>query len=390
MRRNSVHNMILNESDSDDELEIVTVVKMKEESRSRRGSIQRHLFIRRNTLEGHQRLFLNYFAVSPIYPPNVFRRRFRMNCALFLRIHSTLKAYEPYFVQKRNGARVLGLSSYQKMIAALRMLAYGVATDFMDEYVRIEESTAMKSLKKFVKAVVTIFSDEHLRSPNENDIARLVTIGQSRGFPRMLGSIDCMHWKWKNCPTAWKGMYSGHIHEPTIILAAVASYDLWIWHAFFGLPGSHNDINVLERSSVFTKLVEGRTPSVNYSINAQESARKDIERAFGVLQARFAIVRGPARSWERKTLKNIMKTCIILHNMIIKDERNVNEAKDYDYEQIDENPHLKTLEAATNGKIETCEAYFNGRLTIFLHIKQCRELKIKPVSQHTGQFNFST
>ncbi|KAK3205529.1 hypothetical protein Dsin_019575 [Dipteronia sinensis] len=40
----------------------------------------------------------------------------------------------------------------------------------------------------------------------------------------------------------------GHVHEPTIIFKAVASYDLWIRHAFFGLPGSHNDINVLERS----------------------------------------------------------------------------------------------------------------------------------------------
>ena len=39
----------------------------------------------------------------------------------------------------------------------------------------------------------------------------------------------------------------------------------------------------------------------------QESARKDVERAFGVLQARFAIVRRPARFWERKTLKDIMR-----------------------------------------------------------------------------------
>ena len=41
MRRNSVHNMILNESDSNNEIEIVTVVKMEEESTSRQGSIQR-------------------------------------------------------------------------------------------------------------------------------------------------------------------------------------------------------------------------------------------------------------------------------------------------------------------------------------------------------------
>jgi hypothetical protein len=62
-------------------------------------------------------------------------------------------------------------------------------------------------------------------------------------------------------------MYSGHIHEPTIILEAMASYDLWIWHTFFGLPGSHNDINVLDCSSVFTNLVAGRAPLVNYSVN---------------------------------------------------------------------------------------------------------------------------
>ena len=144
------------------------------------------------------------------------------------------------------------------MIAAIKMLDYGVSADFMDEYIRIGESTAIKSLKKFVKAVVSIFSEEYLRSPNNNDIARLLAVGQHRGFSRMLGSIDCMHWKWKNCPSKWKGQYIGHTRDSTIILEIVTSYDLWIWHAFFGLPGSHNDINVLERSSVFSELAEGR------------------------------------------------------------------------------------------------------------------------------------
>ena len=87
------------------------------------------------------------------------------------------------------------------MTAAIRMLDYGVLADFMDEYIRIGETTAIKSLKKFVKAVVSIFSEEYLRSPNNNDIARLLAVGQHRGFPGMLGSIDCMHWKWKNCPS---------------------------------------------------------------------------------------------------------------------------------------------------------------------------------------------
>ena len=151
-----------------------------------------------------------------------------MRRSLFLRILSKVEAHEPYFIQKRNNAKKLGLSPLQKMTAALRMLAYGVTADFLDEYVRIAESTAMMSLKKFVAAVVAIFSEQYLRSPNNEDIARLLAHSQNRGFPGMLGSIDCMHWKWKNCPTTWKGMYCGHVRQPTIILEAVASYNLWI------------------------------------------------------------------------------------------------------------------------------------------------------------------
>ena len=250
------------------------------------------------------------------------------------------------------------MSSLQKITAAYRILAYGTPADSVDEYIRIGESTAIEILRRFVKAVVAMFGDHYLRSPNNIDIARLLQTGEQRGFPGMLGSIDCMHWKWKNCPTTWQGMYTGHGHEPTIILEAVASQDLWIWHAFFGLPGSLNDINVLDRSPVFTLLANGHAPPVNYIINgheyrmgyylvdaiypnwstfvktipcpqglkkkhfakAQESARKDVERAFGVLQARFAIVRGPARFWDEETLADIMKACIIMHNMVIEDE----------------------------------------------------------------------
>ncbi|XP_076947176.1 uncharacterized protein LOC143619031 [Bidens hawaiensis] len=149
-------------------------------------------------------------------------------------------------------------------------MAYGVTANFMDEYISIGESTAMESLKKFGETIVNIFSTEYLRSPNTNDITQLLAVADQRGFPVMLESIDCMHWKWKNCPTAWKGMYSGHIREPTIILKVVASYDLWIWHAFFGMPDSHNDINVLERSFVFTELAQGRASPVNYTVNGND------------------------------------------------------------------------------------------------------------------------
>ena len=66
----------------------------------------------------------------------------------------------------------------------------------------------------------------------------LLAVNENRGFLGMLGSIDCMHWKWKNCPTKWKGQYIDHFHESTLILEVISLYDHWIWHAFFRLRGS--------------------------------------------------------------------------------------------------------------------------------------------------------
>ena len=53
----------------------------------------------------------------------------------------------------------------------------------------------------------------------------------------------------------------------------------------------------------------------------QEAARKDVERAFGVLQARFAIVKNPVLCWDKVKIGKIMRACIILYNMIVEDER---------------------------------------------------------------------
>ena len=52
----------------------------------------------------------------------------------------------------------------------------------------------------------------------------------------------------------------------------------------------------------------------------QEAARKDVECAFGVLQSRWAIVKGAARGWHLPIIADIMYACIIMHNMIVKEE----------------------------------------------------------------------
>jgi hypothetical protein len=62
-------------------------------------------------------------------------------------------------------------------------------------------------------------------------------------------------------------MYCSHVKEPIVILEAVASHDLWILYAIFGLPGSNNDINVLHISYFFDRLAQGEAPAVKYALN---------------------------------------------------------------------------------------------------------------------------
>ena len=53
----------------------------------------------------------------------------------------------------------------------------------------------------------------------------------------------------------------------------------------------------------------------------QEGKRKDIERAFGMLQARFHIITRPCKLWYRDAMYSVMKTCVIIHNLILDYEK---------------------------------------------------------------------
>nr|XP_043639657.1 uncharacterized protein LOC122610763 [Erigeron canadensis] len=281
--------------------------------------------IRQDHVAAAKLLYDHYFAPEPTYPPDMFRRQFRMRKDMFLCIVRDINSFD-------------SIEPLPKHF----QLFHKAPTDM---------STC--------KCVIQLYRDEYLRKPTEADIERLTAKqAEVHGFPGMLGSIDCMHWGWRNCPVAWQGLYTrGDKGHPTIMLEAVASYDLWIWHAYFGPAGSNNDINVLNESDLFDDLLENRAPKVEFSVNGdqfqkgyyladgiyperatlvksfkcplepkttkfkryQEAARKDVERAFGVLQGRWQIIKQYARQYSMNKIKRIMLCCVIFHNMIVKD-----------------------------------------------------------------------
>ncbi|XP_071728867.1 uncharacterized protein [Rutidosis leptorrhynchoides] len=123
------------------------------------------------------------------------------------------------------------------------------------------------------------------------------------------------------------------------------------------MAGSNNDMNVLNQSPVFDGLKNETAPSAPFEVNGhkytkgyyladgiyldwatlikgmscptdepiikftsfQTSARKDIERAFGVLQGRFHILSQPSRTLKVNKMQRLMECCLILHNMILED-----------------------------------------------------------------------
>ncbi|GJR29288.1 DNA-directed DNA polymerase [Tanacetum coccineum] len=188
-----------------------------------RSSPKKRAYIPRQRETAEERLIDDYFGdeeIDPKYTEENFRRREGYDCT---------------------GRKSIG--PILKCTSAIRQLAYGTAADAFDEYLQIEK----------------------------------------HGLPGMLGSIDCMHWDWKNCPKALAAQFKRRDHKyPTIMLEAVADQRLWIWHAYFGVPGANNDLNVLYGSPLFDDDLP--TEKTLKFKRIQESSRKDIERAFGVLQ----------------------------------------------------------------------------------------------------------
>ncbi|XP_070675742.1 uncharacterized protein [Malus domestica] len=165
------------------------------------------------------------------------------------------------------------------------------SADQVDKITSMGKSTIFEALMRFYGAVESLYIAEYLRKPTHMDLQRLLKNGEMRGFPGMIGSID------------------------------LASFDTWIWHAFFGVPGAQNDLNIIAQSPVFNDVLQGKAPKVTYVVNGRK-----YDGPYYLVDGIYP--GGTARMFNVESLQSIMMTCVILHNMIVEDE--------FDYEAVDE------------------------------------------------------
>ncbi|XP_024177996.1 uncharacterized protein LOC112183911 [Rosa chinensis] len=238
--------------------------------------------------------------------------------------------YDPYFVQKRDATGRVSLSTEQKIACAMRMLAYGITAGFCDDYLYIAKSTAIEIFEHFTKAIWNVYHETYFRQPTPADLRLLLNKAAERGFPGMIGSLDCSlnDLNVLGCSPLFNEACLGETPE--------VSYQVSNRHygqAYYLVDG------IYPKWGSFVQAIRNpRSPHTQHFTRMQEAYRKDVERAFGILQARWAIIGGPARGWSKENLQYIMMTCIILHNMIVEDEHDEDAAEPFDSNDIPTRP----------------------------------------------------
>nr|GEV55766.1 hypothetical protein [Tanacetum cinerariifolium] len=190
--------------------------------------------VERDHYGAHDRLVKAHFSENPQYNEKTFRERFMMSRRLFTKIVREVTDASQFFQERYDCTGQRSISALMKCTSAVRQLAYECVPDSLDEYMQMGATTACDSLRIFCKVIMNLYD-----------------------------------WPWENCPVAFKAQFCRRDHDPDpfILLKAVAFNDLWIWHAFFGVSGMNNDVNILRQSSIFNDLKSRRAPDVPFVAN---------------------------------------------------------------------------------------------------------------------------
>ncbi|GJY65427.1 ALP1-like protein isoform X1 [Tanacetum coccineum] len=170
-------------------------------------------------------------------------------------------------------------------------MAYDTSPDAFDEYLQIAERTSRECLDHFTKCIHVLYYDKFLRRPTATDIQKTYELHEEKhGLPGMLGSIDCMHWDWKNCPKSLHGQFKRSTNKyPTLMVSPLFDDEI---------ADTAPKVPVVVNGHTYRKsyyLADGIFPAWSTFVKTfsvakdektmkfkrvQEAARKDIERAF--------------------------------------------------------------------------------------------------------------
>ncbi|XP_026383407.1 uncharacterized protein LOC113278899 [Papaver somniferum] len=289
---------------------------------------------------------------------------------LFEKLLGKLLEVDPEWQQRPDATGTMRHSTHMKLVVVMKCLCKSTPADSVDDYTRIGAIAIYYYLKRFCHIVCMTFGEIYLREPTPEDVQRLLQENADRGFLGMLGSIDCMQWPWKNCPVAWQGTYWGKDKESSLGVAPPCNYVINGHHynmGYFLADGIYPKLTTIVQA--FSQTLD--IPDYVRFNKYQMAKRKDVERAFGVLQGKFRIFGSPCKYWHQSVLNLIMKCCLILHNMIIEHER-----RDMDWGRVVPVP---LPEPTNNGRV-----FMSSLKNLEMHLQLKNDL-VKHIAARPGR-----
>ncbi|XP_021979982.1 uncharacterized protein LOC110876112 [Helianthus annuus] len=234
----------------------------------------------------------DYFVEDLKYNKDIFRHRFRMSKRLFLKIVADVEANDSWFQEALDARGRKGFTPLQKVTSAIKQLA--------------TERTSRECLEYFCDTSIEANICEEITDTRLLCSKRLhlKTYGFGMLLPvhRVLKTISMYY---NNLPerngTAPKCPFyvNNHLYKRGYLLA----------------DGIYPSWSVRVKSIPYPHEVDQKKFKRQH-----EATRKDVERAFGVLKAKWGVLSRPMGARSVNKIRSVVYTCINLHNMILKDD----------------------------------------------------------------------
>ena len=287
-----------------------------------------------------------------------FRQRFRVTFSLFKFIVNLCKRKEVFSTHRSWGVVPLEI----KVLIGLRILGRGNVADDIAEMSGVPRSSVSKFFLQFVHGFTKHYMKYFINFPDkEEEISNITNLYAKLGLPGTCGSMDCTHVVWVKCPKNLNHCCKGREKHATVKFQVVCDHTRKILYCSRWYPGAIHDMTVC-RNDKFSKwcmeeeglkdveyilfddygrprkckgghvLVDGGylkfacficpqlqrcESSAVYWSELLESVRKDIECVFGILKARFRILKMQLEVKYASTIEAIFQCCCILHNILL-------------------------------------------------------------------------
>lgn len=268
-----------------------------------------------------------------------FKMRFRFSKAAVQEMVHIFQLNNLHYNTNRN----FPVTPITQLLLTLRFFATGCFQQVVGDHINIHKSTVSRIIARITLHIAS-HAQVYIKMPRtrESILQNMSNFHRIRGFPRVVGCIDCTHIKILSPGGENAEIYRNRKGWFSINVQAVCNTQLEITDIVARWPGSVHDSTIFNSSALRAQFEAGEflhawllgdsgyacrnyllTPILNPSTQAEEryntshiQTRNLIERTFGILKRRFPCLSMGSRVKPEKAVNVIVATAV-LHNLAL-------------------------------------------------------------------------